>query len=189
MKRFLQHVAAVLGMATLTTLIALMVLGPVADWQEQAYRDNHKLYDLMTPRAGHPWTGFRAFAQGPVLPAQAGLLQIGNLATATATATLTLNQIVGTLVGTPGAAATYTTPTATAICAALGPYNTPGFGWYWDITQGATTFTITVAGGTGVTLLGTGTAASANTRQFKFEVDNCSNAPALELYSLNTSAR
>jgi len=187
-KAFLSRVAVILGMSACTAAIALLVIGPVADWREANYRAGHSLYDQLTPHA-RQWAGFRAFAQGPLLPTQAGQLQIGNVATATGTVTLTLNQIVGTLVGTPGAAASYTTPTATAICAALGPYNVPGFGWYWDITQGATTFAITVLGGTGVTVLGTGTAASAATRQFKFEIDNCSNAPAIELYSLNTSAR
>ena len=81
--------------------------------------------------------------------------------TATTTATLTAAQVTGgMLVGSPGtSAATYTTPTAAAIDAVL---VNAKVGSTFDLTivnLGTSSGVITLAGGTGVTLVGTATFA------------------------------
>ena len=81
--------------------------------------------------------------------------------TATSTATLTAAQVTGgMLVGSPGtSAATYTTPTAAAIDAVL---VNAKVGSTFDLTivnLGTSSGVITLAGGTGVTLVGTATVA------------------------------
>lgn len=116
--------------------------------------------------------------------------------TATNTATLTINQVVGIVTGTPTGAATYTTPTATQMCNAFltlrsntntyaGFFN---FNWYVKNTSGGAN-TITVAGGTGVTLSGTGTAAQNQVRHFIWQPTNCTaGSEAWTLFSLETAA-
>jgi hypothetical protein len=85
-------------------------------------------------------------------------VQLGALtvATATDTATLTVAQLqAGLIAATPTAAATYTTPTAAAIDTA---FPAAKVGSYFDfiIVNKATTaaYDITMAAGTGVTLVG-----------------------------------
>lgn len=113
--------------------------------------------------------------------------------TATNTATISAQNMVGVLTGTPTAGATYTTDTATNLCA-LFPFvanqNVNNFGWDWTIKNtSAGANTITVAGGTGVTLIGTGTAAQNNLRHFKVVLTNCTaGSQAANLFSLETAA-
>jgi len=131
-------------------------------------------------------------AQGPLWQTQPGVLAIGNTATSAGGAALTVKgaQLFGMLTGTPTAGQTMTTDTAANICSALGGYGQPGFGWSWDvINTSAGANTITVAGGTGVTMTGTGTAAQNATRAFKWTVVNCTaGAQALTVQSLATGA-
>lgn len=89
--------------------------------------------------------------------------------TATATATLTTTQLLGgILLGSPGtSAATYTTPTGTAIDAALVNAKT---GSTFDLciqnVDGSSSGVITLAGGTGVTISGLATVvATAGTSE------------------------
>jgi hypothetical protein len=112
-----------------------------------------------------------------------------------AAATLSGIQHFGKLpTGALTAARTYTTGTATAICAQLAPlFNgqtaTPGFSWDWYVVETSGAFTVTIAAGAGVTLVGTGTAATVSVRHFKWSVTTCvAGVQALELDSLETSA-
>lgn len=79
-------------------------------------------------------------------------------ATATGTATLTTAQMLSKiLVSTPGGAATYTTPTGTALKAALqavGPLEANDTFDLTVINVGSTTQDVTMAGGTDVTFVG-----------------------------------
>ena len=82
------------------------------------------------------------------------------------------SMIGGLVVGTPTAAANYTTPTATAILDAMGGSGLAQVGDSFDfairnISAGA--YTITLVAGTGVTLAtgNTNTAVKANTRLFR----------------------
>lgn len=130
-------------------------------------------------------------AAAPIL--QYGVLPWNTANTAIDTAALSVGQVTGSaiLVGTPTAGATYTTPTATALCAQF-PFlgnranNRWSYDWYVKNTSlGANT--ITLAGGTGVTLVGTGTAAQNTTRHFRIIFTSCT-TPAVQLLSLDTAA-
>lgn len=116
--------------------------------------------------------------------------------TAIGTATLTINQVVGILVGTPVAAANYTTPTATQMCNAFLTLrsNTNTYAstfkvdWYIKNTSGGAN-TITVVAGTGVTLSGTGTATQNNMRHLVWQPTNCTaGSEAWTVFSLETAA-
>lgn len=108
---------------------------------------------------------------------------IFRLSTAADTATLTTTQMSpGLLIGTPTAAATYTTPTATQFCSAfpgvaiLAPGTNSNFGydlWIRNVSAGANT--ITLGAGAGVTLAtgNTNTVAQAHTRIFKIVPTSC----------------
>lgn len=105
------------------------------------------------------------------------------VSTATDTATLTASQVSpGLLIGTPTAGATYTTPTAAALCsfwpgiALLAPGTNTNYGyevWVRNTSGGANT--ITFAAGNGVTLAtgNTNTVAQNHTRIFKFVPTSC----------------
>jgi hypothetical protein len=144
------------------------------------------------------------FTRGParplVMPAFAQLSYplgpYGNLGfTNTAfvnTATIPAFAMVGIVTGTPTAGATYTTDTATNLCA-LFPFvatqNAQQFSWDWYIKNTAGgAFTITAAGGTNVTLSGSGTAAQNNMRHFKIILTGCTGTPTVFMYSLETAA-
>lgn len=121
-----------------------------------------------------------------------GVLQFTQNNTAADTIALLPSQMVGLLVGTPTAGATYTTPTATQLCQ-LFPFvassNASFFNWLFVVKNtSAGANTITMAGGTGVTLRGTGTIAQSAVRIFYVEVTGCSGTPAANLYSLMTGA-
>lgn len=121
------------------------------------------------------------FAQNrqPVTP-----LNFFRLSTATDTATLTAGQVSpGLLIGTPTAAATYTMPTAAALCtlwpgiAILAPGTNSNYGyelWIRNTSLGANTITLSSPGG-GVTLAAgnTNTIAQNHTRIFKFVPTSC----------------
>jgi len=114
--------------------------------------------------------------------------------TATDTTTLSPFQMTGLLTGTPTAGANYTTPTATALCA-LFPFvqTQAASNFWWDLyiknTAGGA-FTITPVAGSGVTLVGTGTAAQNQVRHFKVVLNECrvGSTTAAQLISLETSA-
>ena len=113
--------------------------------------------------------------------------------TATDTATLGTAQSFGLLVGTPTGAATYTTPTATRMCAAFPSVAvtppTSKFAVGWDIKNtSAGANTITLTGGTGVTVSGTGTVVQNHIRHFIWVPTNCSSSPAWTVYSAQDSA-
>lgn len=113
--------------------------------------------------------------------------------TATDTATLGTAQSFGLLVGTPTGAATYTTPTATRMCQAFPAIAitppTSNFDLGWDIknTSGGAN-TITVAGGTGVTVSGTATVAQNHIHHFIWVPGSCGATPAWTLFSAQDSA-
>jgi tetrahydromethanopterin S-methyltransferase subunit D len=127
----------------------------------------------------------------PLLPY--GVIPV-NLTDSTAidTGTLSVGQMYGILTGTPTGAATYTTPTATAMCAMFPFLNTSSSqGWNYDWYVKNTSLganTITLAGGTGVTLRGTGTATQNNVRHFKVVFKSCGTTPTVDLVSLELGA-
>lgn len=133
------------------------------------------------------------FSQGQVLGPYGNLpWTTGN--TAADTATLSTFNMVGLLTGTPTAAANYTTPTATALCA-LWPFlagsNAGPFSWDWVIKNtSAGANTITVVAGAGMTLRGTGTAAQNTVRSFRINLVGCGTGqtPAGDIFSLTTGA-
>lgn len=99
----------------------------------------------------------------------------------------------GIMSSIPTAAETLTTDTAANLCKATpvaGVAATGGFftDWYIkDASAGA--FTITMAGGTGVTLVGTGTAAQNFVRHLRYVFTNCAvGSEAVSLVSLETTA-
>jgi hypothetical protein len=106
-------------------------------------------------------------------------------------ATQGLQSIAGIMTDSCAAGCTLTTDTAANLCS-LTPVNgltsTNNFytDWYVKATGASTA---TLAGGTGVTLVGTGTAASAAVRHFRFQFVNCgSGTAAINLVSLETTA-
>lgn len=117
------------------------------------------------------------------------------------TTTIPAFQMVGMVTGTPTAAANYTTDTAVNICSLfpfVGAANLSGasnFAWDWYVKNtSAGAFTITVLGGTGVTVTGTATAAQNNMRHFKMVANACPPAgltvptAAITAFSLETAA-
>jgi hypothetical protein len=105
-----------------------------------------------------------------------------------AAATLTTDQLVNGLILTvPTAARTFTTPTATAILAAI---DAPKVGAAFDLNirnTSAGSFAITVAGGTGVTVVGTATTAQNIVSRFRGVVTGV-DTPAVSLYRVGTGA-
>jgi hypothetical protein len=107
---------------------------------------------------------------------------------ATGGITITAAQIVnGILSHNPTGPATDTTDTATNIAAQIpGCLTGSAFNFFLRNTSGGAN-TITVAGGTGVTVTGTATIAQNNVRSFLGVVTNCTSA-AVTFYSLGTTA-
>jgi len=124
-------------------------------------------------------------------PAALGLNIEGvNATTAADTATLTAAQILGGLItGTPTAAANYTTPTAALLIAALQALGVPYLNESFEFSiknTSAGANTITVVGGTGVTIVGTATIAQNNIKRFRLIITD----PVLQtinVVSLGTS--
>ena len=101
-------------------------------------------------------------------------MRTGNVATDTAT--LTPGQMSSLLTATPTAAATLTTPTATQMCAlypTLKAKNATNYWYFWIVKNtSAGANTITVAGGTNMTVVGTATIAQNAAKIFAITL-NC----------------
>lgn len=122
---------------------------------------------------------------GGLLPQQMGLVE------PTATATLTAAQSFnGIIRGVPTAAATYTTATAAAIIAAIGGDCAVGTTYTLVVLNAsAGANTITVAGGTGVTVSGVATVAQNASKVFLGRVTNVTaGSEAITLYGLGSTA-
>lgn len=134
-----------------------------------------------------------AFATAQTVPVgPGGSLPFLTTAVAADTTTLSNSQTVGLLTGTPTAGATYTTPTAAQLCAYfrnIVPANQQTYSWHlWVKNTSAGANTITVAGGSGITNVGTRTAAQNNVRHFVINLTNCtSGSEAGNLISLETA--
>jgi hypothetical protein len=115
----------------------------------------------------------------------------------TATATLTANQMLGVTVGSNAGAVTFTTDSAVNICSMfpfVGASSSQGFAYDWYVkSTGAGGMTAPTMGA-GVTLVGTGTAATLTVRHFKVILDACpvpgttTPTAAVRLFSLETTA-
>jgi hypothetical protein len=122
---------------------------------------------------------------GGMLPGQMGLAE------PTATATLSAANSYNTIIrGVPTAAATYTTATAAAIVAAIGGDCAIGTTFMVVvINASAGAYTITVAGGTGVTVSGVATVAQNASKVFLGRVTAVvAGSEAITLYGLGSTA-
>lgn len=113
-------------------------------------------------------------------------LGVPDAVTLTGDVTLTVAQVVGALyrADTNGSNRAATTPTATAIIGALGPGTTKGASFdFWIHSTGANT--ITLNGGSGVTIVGTATVATGTARKFTGVVTDTDmlGTPAVSLYA------
>jgi hypothetical protein len=122
---------------------------------------------------------------GTLLPNQMKLAE--PTATATLSATNSFNVIVR---GVPTAAATYTTATAAQIVAAIGGDCAVGTTFMVVVLNAsAGNYTITVAGGTDVTVSGVATVAQNASKIFLGRVTNVtSGTEAITLYGLGSTA-
>ena len=122
---------------------------------------------------------------GGLLPAQM------NLAAPTATATLSAANSYNTIIrGVPTAAATYTTATAEDIVAAIGGDCAVGTTFMLVVLNAsAGANTITIAGGTDVTVSGVATVAQSASKVFLGRVTNVTaGSEAITLYGLGSTA-
>ena len=122
---------------------------------------------------------------GGLLPGQMGL------AAPTATATLSAANSYNTIIrGVPTAAATYTTATAEAIVAAIGGDCAVGTTFMLVVLNAsAGANTITIAGGTDVTVSGVATIAQNASKVFLGRVaDVAAGSEAITLYGLGSTA-
>ena len=112
-----------------------------------------------------------------------------SLAEPTATATLSATNSHNVIIrGVPTAAATYTTATASAILAALGDDTVIGTTFQVVvINASAGAFTITLAGGTNVTVSGVATVAQNASKVFLGRVTSTT-TPAITFYGLGSVA-
>ena len=141
------------------------------------------------------------FAQLPAPMQQYGNIpwSTANTLASTATATLPAQQLLGLLTVTGTTGMTLTTDTATNICS-LFPFvgNSGAQNWAYDFYAKDTgaSATTTFAGGSGVTLVGTGTVVGGanNVRHFKVVLNACPvngailPTAAVQLISLEASA-
>lgn len=108
----------------------------------------------------------------------------------TTTGTLTARQMVGIGAAAVSGASSFTTPTATQLCAlfpTVGASN-QDFNWDWYLRNTASgADAITMLAGSGVTLSGTMTVAQNAVKHFKISIRNCGGTPAAVLYSLGSS--
>jgi ABC-type Fe3+ transport system substrate-binding protein len=120
-----------------------------------------------------------------------GLLpNVCTLAAVTDTATLTAAQSYNSIVrGIPTSAATYTTATATAIISAIGGDCAVGTCFRVVVLNAAASaLTITVAGGTGVTISGVATVVQNAAKEFIGYVTNVTaGSQAITLYGLGST--
>ena len=122
---------------------------------------------------------------GGLLPGQMGL------AAPTATATLSVANSYNVIIrGVPSAAATYTTATAAAVVAAIGGDCAIGTTFMVVvINASAGAYTITIAGGTSVTVSGVATVAQNASKVFLGRVTAVTaGSEAITLYGLGSTA-
>lgn len=146
----------------------------------------------MTVAPGDLLRGVHAQSTSPMGPY--GWLPWVAANTAADTASIGASKLTGILIGTPTAAASYTTATATQLCALFPFVETQGvsnFGWDLYIKNtSAGAFAITLLGGSGVTVSGTATAAQNAVRHFKVVLTECraGSTAAATIFSLETTA-
>ena len=104
--------------------------------------------------------------------------------------TLVPGNMIGILSTDPSSKnTTYTTPSATVLCS-LFPFlasgNVINWSYDWWVKNFEVTHSSIIAGGSGVSLVGTGTVLPACVRHFKVNFRSCS-IPAVELISVETS--
>ena len=133
-----------------------------------------------------------SFGQVMLFNQIAGQSQFLTSNTAADTATLTISQVTSSIiVGTPTNDATYTTPSATAWCAAVPWLSNAGQNNFWYLmfvkNTAAMAKTITMAGGSGVSVSGTATVAQNAIHGFVV-VMKCTGTPAITLVSTGTGA-
>jgi hypothetical protein len=121
---------------------------------------------------------------GGLLPGTSTLASVTN--TATLTAAQSYNSIVR---GIPTSTATYTTETAAAIISAIGGDCAVGTSFRVVVLNAAATaITITVAGGTGVTVSGVATVVQNASKEFIGYVANVTaGSQAITLYGLGST--
>jgi hypothetical protein len=140
------------------------------------------------------WGALLLQAQYPIFGPY-GNIPISTAVIATNTATLTVDQMVDSalLTATPTSAAVYTTPSATALCAAF-PFvaSTNTIGWNYDLylknTAAAGSNAITWLGGTGVTFVTSPSTSGGGMRVLKMVFNSCTGTPSISVvpYGSNT---
>lgn len=136
------------------------------------------------------WGGFLVWAQSSAPMLQYGVLPFSTANTATGTATLSIGQIAtGLLVGTPVTTATYTTPAASAFCAAFPFVKTNSQKrWSYDfyVKNMTTGVGATLAGGSGVTISGSGLVGGLGVKRFRVILDDCG-TPAVHILPIGSA--
>lgn len=137
-------------------------------------------------------------AQNPATLHYAGNLGFQQQTISTQTPTLTSNQMApGVTTFSNAGAVTYTTDTAANICSlfpSVGNTSDQGFAYDWYVKSTGAGGINAPTLGTGVTLTGTGTAATVTVRHFKVVLTACpvagtsSPTAAVQLFSLETTA-
>jgi hypothetical protein len=123
--------------------------------------------------------GLTKYVERDALPSYAEVTKTG-------TATLTVSELCGDKFIEHDGNATLTTPTAAAIADYLGQQVGGGFEFYIKNTDG--TNATTLAGGTGVTVVGTATVAALNVKSFLLVLTAAGSSPAVSIYSLHQGA-
>jgi hypothetical protein len=103
---------------------------------------------------------------------------------ATNTATITAQQMQGILTGTPTSAATYTLDSATNICALFPNLPTRkgfNFDFYIKNASASQDRTITIAGGSGDTVVGSTVIPSGSLKRLKVVYSTCTGVPAVSI--------
>lgn len=129
---------------------------------------------------------FIAFSQpAPLLPYGVAPINLTDNV-ATNTASIPAQQMQGILTGTPTSAATYTFDSATNICALfpqVGARNQQGFNFdfYVKNTSASQDRTITIAAGSGGTLVGSSIIPSGSLKRLKVVLTSCGSVPAVSI--------
>lgn len=133
--------------------------------------------------------GFLFSQTAPILPF--GVLNVSTANTATTTAVLSVGQVSqGLLTGTPGGNATYTTPSAAAWCGAfpfLGANGQKGWDFAYDVKNTSPSGqTITVAGGSGVTVQSDGLVPGGSVKHYRVVFRDCQ-VPAITMVPVGSN--
>lgn len=132
---------------------------------------------------------FAAFAQPQPISTRNTIPMNTITALPATTSALTARQVVGITKSTATAAATLTTPTATVLCTLwpwLAASRSGSFNWLWIVrNDSAGANTVTIAGGSGVTVSGTATVAQNAARNFIVNITGCGGTPAAVAYSVS----